>query len=178
MNKIFIQDKHFELFIRKEEIDAAISEMAEKMNRDLEGKDVIFLVILNGAFMFASDLLKQITFQCIVSFLRLVSYSGTSSTGEVTKIIGINEDVAGKTIVILEDVIDSGLTIQHILKQLETSKAAEIKIAALLLKQLNNTGQVRTDYTGFMIPGDFVVGYGLDYNGYGRNLKSIYKITD
>lgn len=178
MNKIFIQDKYFELFIRKEKIDAVISVMAEQMNRDLMKKDVIFLVILNGAFMFASDLLKLITFQCMVSFLKLVSYNGASSTGEITRLIGINEDFAGKTVVILEDVIDSGLTVQYILKQLEACGAAEIKIAALLLKQLNSKVQVRTDYTGFKIPGDFVVGYGLDYNGYGRNLKSIYKITN
>jgi len=145
------------------------------MNTDLAEKDVLFLGILNGAFMFASDLLKRITFTCSISFLKLVSYKGTSSAGSVNRLIGLNEDIAGKTVVILEDIIDSGLTIENTMKQLKGYEPEEIKIAALLVKRENISKEVVIDYAGIEIPNDFVIGYGLDYNGYGRNLKDIYK---
>jgi hypoxanthine phosphoribosyltransferase len=176
MNKITIQDKHFELFLTHEKIFEAVRQIAEKMNSELAGKDVIFLGVLNGAFIFASDLLKLISFQCRISFLKLVSFQGTSSTGAVTRLIGLNEDITGKIVVVLEDIVDSGLTMDNTMQLLKELEPAEIRVAALLLKSANYRQKVIVDYIGFEIPNDFIVGYGLDYNGYGRNLINIYKL--
>jgi len=178
MNKITIQDKHFELLIPHEKISHAIVNIANRMNNELADKNVLFLGILNGSFMFASELLQLINFQCRVSFLKLVSYQGSASSGAIKRLIGINEDIAGKVVVVLEDVIDSGLTITDIIQQLKGSEPAEIRIAALFIKPENFHQNVKVDYTGLEIPGDFIIGYGLDYNGYGRNLMNIYKIID
>ena len=178
MDIIRLLDKEFKLSVTAEEIHNAIKNIAEKLNKDLENKDVIFLGILNGAFMFASDLLRHITFECQISFLKLASYQGTSNSGTVKRLIGINENLANKTVVVIEDIVDSGITIEHIIKQLKGYEPAEIKIATLLLKPDAYNKSVELDYVGMKIPNDFIVGYGLDYNGYGRNLQNIYSIIN
>jgi hypoxanthine phosphoribosyltransferase len=178
MNRITIQDKHFELFIPQTKINDAICRIADRMNRELKDKDVIFLGILNGAFMFASQLLGLIHFQCRISFLKLVSYQGTSSTGTIKRLIGLNEDISGKVVVVLEDIVDSGLTVSNALQQLKGFEPAEIRIATLLMKPANFHHEEQVHYVGLEIPGVFIIGYGLDYNGYGRNLLDIYKIID
>ena len=178
MNVIKLLDKEFKLSITAEEIDTATKNIADRINKDLNNKDVIFLGILNGAFMFASDLLRHITFNCQISFLKLASYQGTSNSGTVKRLIGINENIANKTVVVIEDIVDSGITIEHIIKQLNGYEPADIKIATLLLKPEAYSKAVKLDYIGMEIPNDFIVGYGLDYNGYGRNLQNIYSITN
>ncbi len=178
MDKIIIQDKHFKLLIPHEKISSAIGRIANRMNSELTGKDVLFLGILNGAFMFASELLQLISFPCRISFMKLVSYKGTSSTGTIKRLIGLNENINGKIVVVLEDIIDSGLTIKNIIQQLNGLDPAEIRIATLLIKQENFHENLKVDYTGLEIPDVFIIGYGLDYNGYGRNLLNIYKIID
>ena len=178
MNQITIQEKHFELFIPHEKIKGAIRKIARSMNKELADKDVIFLGILNGAFMFASKLLEQIHFQCRISFLKLVSYQGTSSSGSIKRLIGLNEDISGKIVVVLEDIVDSGLTISNTMQQLKGFEPAEIRIAALFIKPTNFHQKLKVNYIGLEIPDDFIIGYGLDYNGYGRNLLNIYKIID
>lgn len=176
--KVSVLDKNFEIFIDSERIHKAVLGMANRMNDDLKGKDVIFLGILNGSFMFASDLYKLIQVPSQISFLKLASYQGTSSSGNVKRLIGINEDLIGKTVVVLEDIVDTGITIDNIIKQLKGYEPAEIKLATLLLKPEALQTEVSLDYVGIEIPNDFIIGYGLDYNGYGRNLADIYKITE
>jgi hypoxanthine phosphoribosyltransferase len=178
MDRIQLLDKEFKLSISAEEINVAIKKIAGQINNDLKNKDVIFLGILNGAFMFASDLLRHITFECQISFLKLASYQGTSNSGTVKRLIGINENIANKTVVVVEDIVDSGITIEHIIKQLNGYEPAEIKIATLLLKPDAYNKSVELDYVGMEIPNDFIVGYGLDYNGFGRNLQNIYSIIN
>lgn len=178
MNRIAIQDKHFELFITNKKINDAIQKIAGSMNKELAEKDVLFLGILNGAFMFASQLLALINFQCRISFLKLVSYKGTASSGTIKRLIGLNEDISGQVVVVLEDIVDSGLTLSSIKQQLKGFEPAEIRFAALLMKPARFHHEVQVNYIGLKIPDDFVIGYGLDYNGYGRNLQDIYKIID
>lgn len=172
-----IHDQEFEVFIPNGEIRRVISEMAAKINRDLAGRDVIFLGILNGAFMFASDLIREITLDCQISFLKLASYAGTSSTGTVKRLIGINEDIYRKTVVILEDIVDTGITLENIIKQLKGYEPEEIRVATMLFKPGAYTKDLKLDYVGIEIPNDFVLGYGLDYKGYGRNLDDLYRVV-
>lgn len=178
MNSIKLHDKYFEPFIRFEKIDNAINKIADNINRDIEGQTPIFLVILNGSFMFAGDLLKKIDLSCEVSFVKLTSYVGTKSSKEVKQLIGFNEDIKGRTIIIVEDIIDSGITMGNVLGQLEKMGAADVRIATLLFKPNAFEKSYKIDYIGIEIPNDFIVGYGLDYNNLGRNLRDIYKIIE
>jgi hypoxanthine phosphoribosyltransferase len=173
-----IHDRDFELFIPNSRIRSVISAMAESMNRDLEGKEVIFMGILNGAFMFAAELIKHVAPNCQITFLKLASYASTSSTGTVKRLIGINEDIAHKTVVILEDIVDTGITLEDIIKQLRGYEPYEIRVATLLHKPDAYLKDIVLDYVGLEIPNDFVVGFGLDYKGYGRNLPDIYRVLD
>ena len=173
-----IHGREFELFIPNSRISSAIRDMAARISRDLEGKDVIFMGILNGAFMFAAELIRQITPDCQITFLKLASYTGTSSTGTVKRLIGINEDIKNKTVVILEDVVDTGITLENIIKQLNGYEPAEIRVATLLFKPDAYLKDIPLDYVGLEIPNEFVVGYGLDYEGFGRNLSDIYKVLE
>ena len=173
-----IQDKKFSLSIDAKTIQSVVSEIAEKMNKDLASKEVLFIAILNGSFMFASDLFKKIDLICRVSFVKNSSYDGTQSTGEIVQLIGLNEDIKDKTIVIVEDIVDSGSTLNSIVRYLEKSQPSEIKIATLLFKPEAYKFDQRIDYIGFNVPNQFVVGYGLDYNGFGRNLENIYTEID
>ena len=137
----------------------------------------MFLGILNGAFLFAADLFRQIDFPARISFVKLASYEGTSSSGFIKELIGWNEDIKNKTIVVIEDIVDTGNTLERIVDELVIRKASEIKIATLLYKPDAYTRNIPLDYVGFEIPNDFVVGYGLDYDGFGRNLPSVYTLV-
>jgi hypoxanthine phosphoribosyltransferase len=178
MDKIKILDKEFAITITNGKIQETVERMAGMMNNDLKGKDIVFLGILNGAFMFVTDIIRRIELNCEISFVKLATYGGSSSTGCVKVLIGLDERITGKTVVILEDIIDSGMTIDDVLKQLRGYDPKEIIIATLLIKPSRLKTNIKPDYTGFEIPGDFVVGYGLDYRGYGRNLINIYTIIN
>ena len=178
MDSIKVLDKTFERFIPEAQIQETIARIASEINRDLAGKDPLFLAILNGSFMFAGDLFQKITIPCRISFVKMASYLGTGSTGQVHQLIGLQESVAGRNIVILEDIIDTGLTIFKLLEHLETLKPAEIRIVTLLYKPDAFKADFPIDYVGIKIPNKFVVGYGLDYNGYGRNYPEIYRLKE
>jgi len=178
IKRVTVLNKNFEIFIESSKIHLVVEKMAKQMNEDLQDKDVIFLGILNGSFMFASDLYKLITIPSQISFLKLASYQGTSTSGNVKRLIGINEDLIGKTVVVLEDIVDTGITMENIIKQLLGYEPAEIKIATFLFKPDAMQTKIKLDYVGMEIPNDFIIGYGLDYNGFGRNLADIYKISN
>jgi len=178
MKTIQLLDRKFALSIPSATIQQAVKRVAEQINKDLEGKSPIFVCVLNGAFMFAADLLKLLTIPCEVSFVKLSSYSGILSTGAVKEVIGLNEDIQGRTIVIVEDIIDTGLTMQKIIDSLQRFHPAEIKVASFLSKPEALQVDVPQDYVAIEIPNEFIVGYGLDYNGFGRNLTDIYTVTE
>lgn len=173
-----ILDKSFENYITRDEIQSQVKRVAEELNQDLQEQDVVFLAVLNGSFMFASDLMKNIRLESEISFIKLGSYSGTKSTGVVDEFIGLTIDLANKTVVIVEDIVDTGKTLEKIMKMLEDSRAKSIKLCTLLFKPDAFKGDFHPDYIGFSIPNAFVVGYGLDYNEKGRNLDAIYQIKD
>lgn len=176
MNEIKVLDREFSEYITEDEIQSRITAMAEKITDDLQGQDVLFFGILNGAFLFAADIFRQIKLNAQISFIKLASYEGTGSTGKIKELIGWNEDISGKTVVVIEDIVDTGNTLERIIGELTLRKASDVKICTLLFKPDAYTKDIPIDYIGFEIPNNFVVGYGLDYEGYGRNLKSIYKI--
>jgi hypoxanthine phosphoribosyltransferase len=178
MYKITLLDKQFSLFIPSEKIQKEVQRIADMINDDLKNEDVIFIGILNGAFMFASDLVRKINFNVQVSFVKLTSYQETQSAGKVKSLIGINEDLKDKTVVIIEDIIDTGNTIESIIRQIKGFRPRQVFVATLLLKTELYTKEIKLDYVGFHIPKDFVVGYGLDYQGLGRNLRGLYKIEE
>jgi hypoxanthine phosphoribosyltransferase len=176
MKEIRILDKTFREFISEDTIKSRIQELALQINKDLAGKDVVFLGILNGAFLFAADLFRQVTIDARISFIKLASYQGTTSQGLIKELIGWNEDINSKTIVVIEDIVDTGNTLERIVDELVIRKASEIRIAALLYKPDAYNKKIPLHYIGFEIPNDFVVGFGLDYDGYGRNLPSVYTL--
>ncbi len=178
--KIKIRDKEFELRITSSTIQEAVSSLAKKLNQDLSNadKEVVFIGILNGSFMFASDLFKQISICCKITFLKLASYQGTQSTGIVKSLIGINENIKNKIVVVLEDIVDTGETLENIISQLRGYEPAEIRIATFLFKPKAYAKTISIDYVGIEIPNNFVIGYGLDYDGYGRNLPEIYSLVN
>jgi len=176
MSIIQIEDKKFKLYIPEKEILKSIQEIAEKINDDLVDKNPLFICILNGAFMFASDLMKAISIPCEITFIKLSSYHGTTTSGKIKEIIGLNEDITKRNIVVIEDIIDTGFTMEFIINSLKSKGANEIQIAALLLKPDALQRDLKIDYAGIKIPNDFIIGYGLDYNGYGRNLRDIYTL--
>lgn len=176
-NKIKILDKEFSIFISATEIEAAVDKVAQRINTDLKEKNPLFIVILNGAFMFASDLMKKITLDCEVSFVKLSSYAGTSSSQNVKKLIGINEELHGRSIIIVEDIIDTGLTMEKLIADIQKLQPESIRLATCLFKPNAFQKSYPIDYVGIEIPNDFIVGYGLDYDGYGRNYPEIYKIV-
>jgi hypoxanthine phosphoribosyltransferase len=178
MDRVKVLDKEFKLAISAEQIENALDDLASRMNQDLRDKKVLFLGILNGSFVFAADLFRKINFDCQITFLKLASYQGTSSSGKIKRLIGMNEDIKDHTIIILEDIVDTGHTLDNIIKQLKGYEPAEIKIATLLYKPDAFQHDIKLDYVGLEIPNDFIIGYGLDYNGYGRNLKQIYSIIE
>lgn len=176
MKTITVKDKTFKLSITADEISQAVDRLAAELNRDLEGRNPLFLVVLNGAFIFAADLYRKITIESEISFVKLASYSGTSSTSDVKELIGLNERLKGRNIVILEDIIDTGTTMQYLINKLYYLGVNDVKLAALLFKPGAFRESFRIDYLGMEIPNEFIVGYGLDYDGFGRNYADIYKI--
>jgi len=176
MKEIHILDKNFREMITEQAIQQRIGELAEQMNKDLKDKDVVCLGILNGAFLFAADLFRRFTIPARISFVKLASYEGTKSSGTIKELIGWNEDIKGKTVVVLEDIVDTGHTLERIMDELVMRKASEIRIATAFFKPGAYRSNISLDYVGFEIPNDFVVGYGLDYDGYGRNLPSVYTL--
>lgn len=173
---VTIKDKQFEKFIDFQHIQASIRQIADKIDNDLSGKNPIFVAVLNGAFMFAAELMKEVAVPCEITFVRLASYQGTSTTNKVQEVLGLNESIENRTVVIVEDIVDSGNTMVALKKELNKYNPKEIKIATLLLKPDALKQEIVLDYVALEIPNDFIVGYGLDYDGYGRNLKDIYKI--
>jgi hypoxanthine phosphoribosyltransferase len=179
MNRVKLWDKVFEKSISNETIQKAIRKMAVEMRPALEGRNTLFICILNGSFMFASDLIKELELpDSEITFLKLSSYNGTNSTGKVRKLIGLDEDIKGRNIVVLEDIVDSGHTIVNVVKQLKGKEVADVKVATMLFKPDAVQTDIKPDYTGIEIPNDFIVGYGLDYDGLGRNLKDIYSLVE
>lgn len=179
METVQVLDKTFKLSISEEDIQKRVTEIAQQMNKDLEGKSPLFVCILNGAFMFASDLFKQITVaNASITFFRLSSYVGTKSTGKIKLIMGFTEDLENRTVVILEDIVDTGVTMQNTIEQVKAHKPKEIYIASLVHKPEAAKVPVKLDYVGFNIPNKFIVGYGLDYDLMGRNLPAIYTLAE
>jgi len=178
MSEIWIKDKKFSLFLSEKEIQNGINNVAESIRQDFKEKDPLFICVLNGAFMFASDLIKQLDFHCELCFIRLKSYEGTKTEGKIKEIFGLIEDIENRNVVILEDIIDTGHTMNSLINQLSKRKPASLRVATLLLKPDALQLDVKPDYIAIEIPNDFIVGYGLDYEGHGRNLRNIYKICD
>ena len=176
MKQVTIEDKTFGIYIQDQDIQQAIQTIANQMNVLYADKKPIFISVLNGAFMFTADLLKKIEVPCELSFIKLSSYSGTTSTGTVKEIVGLQEEISGRDLIVIEDIIDTGITMQKIISQLELKNPASIRIATLLLKPDSVKVPVKTDFVCFSIPDKFVVGYGLDLNGIGRNLPDIYQL--
>jgi len=178
MHKIKVEDREFEIFLENDTINKRIRLLGIQMNVDYEDKCPLFIGILNGSFLFMADLIKEINVPCEVAFMRVASYDGTSSTGKVKELIGLPDDIAGRDIVVVEDIVDTGLTLTHIIKTLKEKNPASLRVASLLLKPTALKHEIQElDYIGFEIPNEFVVGYGLDYNGLGRNLTDIYRAT-
>lgn len=178
MESIQVKDKKFSISITEEEILKEVNRVAEEINRDLKDKNPLFLSVLNGSFMFTADLMKRITIPCEISFVKLASYQGISSTGKITEVIGVNEDISGRCVVIVEDIVDTGLTMQRLLETLGTRNPKEIHIATLLVKPDKLQVPLDIKYVAMNIPNDFIVGYGLDYDGLGRNYKDIYTVIN
>lgn len=174
---IHLHDKTFERFISAEEIDFAIANMAKQMDDDFFDDVPVFIGVLNGSFMVLSDLMKHYRGMCEVSFVKVASYSGTESTNEVKELIGINENLEGKTVVIVEDIIDTGNTIVVLKEMFRQLNVKHLKIATLFLKPDAYKKDIKIDYVGMRIPDKFIVGFGLDYDGLGRNLSDVYKLA-
>ena len=172
-----MHDKEFEPYLSEEEIKNKIQEMANSINRDYAGKRPLFIAILNGSFMFAADLFKAVTIDAEICFIKLASYKGTKSSGQVITAIGLDTDLIDRHVIILEDIVDTGKTLSEFLPQLQHHHPASLKIAALLHKPEATVYPIKVDYLGFSIPNKFVLGYGLDYDGLGRNIKEIYQLV-
>lgn len=177
-NIIQAHDLKFKPFIEADRIAEAVNKMGQALKADYADKKPLFICVLNGAFVFAADLLRACQFPCEVAFVRLASYHGTNSTGKVTTIFGLDIPVKNRHVVVVEDIVDSGLTISHFLEELNSYQPASLRLAVLLIKPNALQVDIRPHYFGFEISNEFVVGYGLDYNGLCRNLPSIYIRTD
>lgn len=177
MSTVRVKDKNFALYLSAAEIKKRVGEVAAQISHDVLGKNPLFLSVLNGSFVFAADLLRGIEGECEISFVRLSSYQGMESTGTVRQLIGLNKDIAGRLVVVVEDIIDSGETMKELLQMLHDKNVADVKVVSLLVKPANLKVDIPIDYRCFDIPNDFIVGYGLDYDGYGRNLADIYVVS-
>ena len=177
-DKIIIKEKHFELFITNNEIADIVTIIANKLNQ-IKIKNPLFIAILNGSFLFAADIIRNITIpNSEISFIKLTSYSGTNTTGKVKQLLGINGDISGRNVIILEDIIDTGITLEEVINLLQNENVANIKVATLLFKPDAYKKNIKIDFIGKSIPNNFVVGYGLDYDEIGRNLPHIYKLKE
>jgi hypoxanthine phosphoribosyltransferase len=178
MSLIRVHDKTFEPYLSAAQIDAAIKKLADQINKDYSGKKPLFISILNGSFMFASDLFKKLTIEAEICFIKLASYKGTKSTGHVITAIGLDIDLIQRHVIIIEDIVDTGKTLDQFLPQLRYQQPSSLKICALLHKPAATVYPIQIDYLGFSIPDKFVVGYGLDYDGLGRNIPEIFKLVE
>jgi hypoxanthine phosphoribosyltransferase len=177
MAMVKVHDKSFETYLSENTILQRVKELAEAISKDYAGKRPLFIVILNGSFMFAADIFKHLTLEAELCFIKLASYKGMKSSGKVVTSIGLEEDLFGKDVIILEDIVDTGKTLHHFLPKLIHQQPKSLKIATLLHKPEATEHPLTLDYVGFQIPNKFVVGYGLDYDGLGRNLKEIYQLV-
>ncbi len=177
MKTIRVKDKRFAVSIPAEKIQQEIRRVASEITRDYEGQDPLFVAVLNGSFMFAADLLREVTIPCEISFVKLASYEGLSSSGSVNEVLGLGADIANRPVIILEDIVDTGLTMVHLLESLKRHNPKSIDICSLLVKPEKLQEKLDIRYCAMEIPNDFIVGYGLDYDGFGRNLKDIYTIV-
>ncbi len=178
MSRVKIKDKTFETSISETEIKQRIREVAARINKDMAGKNPLFLSVLNGAFIFTADLLREITVPCEVSFVKLASYQGITSTGKVHEVIGINEDLTGRNVIIVEDIVDTGRTMKQMIESLGTRNLGSVDICTLFVKPDKLEEPLDIKYSCFSIPNEFIVGYGLDYDQQGRNLKDIYTLVE
>jgi hypoxanthine phosphoribosyltransferase len=177
MATVRIKDKTFETSIPEQEIKDRVKDLAKKISKDMEGCNPLLLAVLNGSFIFAADLMREIDIPCEISFVKLASYQGITSTGKVKEVIGINEDLTNRTVIIVEDIVESGLTIKRMVETLGTRNPKSVHICTLLQKPERLEVPLDIDYVAFRIPNDFIVGYGLDYDGQGRQLKDIYTLV-
>lgn len=178
MNQVEVNGKTFRISIPEAEIKKRVKEVAEEISRDMEGKNPLLLAVLNGAFVFAADLIREITIPCEISFVKLASYQGTTSTGTIKEVMGINEDLAGRHVIIVEDIVDTGLTMKRMTETLGTRNPASVSICSLLVKPDKLKVDLNLKYVAFRIPNQFILGYGLDYDQQGRGLKDIYTICE
>lgn len=178
MSVIHVKGKTFKTFIPEEEILKRIRVVADRINHDMEGKNPLFLAILNGSFVFAADLLRMINIPCEISFVKLASYEGTASTGEIKEVVGINTDLRGRTVIVVEDIVETGNTLRHLVEMLRNQHTESVKVCSLLLKPECMRVPLDIDYVVMEIPNDFILGYGLDYDQQGRNLRDIYTIVE
>ena len=176
MSIVKIKDKSFRVSIPEAEIKNRVKLLAQQMSKDMEGKNPLFLAVLNGSFVFAADLMREMTIPCEISFVKLASYQGTTSTGKIKEVIGINEDLSGRTVVIVEDIVESGQTMKRMIESLGTRNPASVQICTLFFKPEKLKEDLTLDYVAFRIPDDFILGYGLDYDPQGRGLKDVYTI--
>ena len=177
MKSVTVRDKTFELSISSESIQKRIEELAARISSDLKGKCPLFICVLNGSFIFTADLFKRISIEAEITFIRVSSYQGTQSSGVVKSIVGISDSLKGRTIVIVEDIVDTGDTAVYLIDEIKKQNPEKIYFTSLLLKPKALRHDIKVDYTGFEVPNDFLVGYGLDYDGLGRNLQDIYKLV-
>ena len=178
MGVVKIKDKSFETSITEAEIKQRVKAVAEQINHDMAGKNPLLLAVLNGAFVFAADLMRELTIPCEISFVKLASYQGVTSSGTVKEVIGINENLAGRTIIIVEDIVESGLTMKRMIESIGTRNPASVHICTLLLKPDRLQVPLDIEYVAFSIPNDFILGYGLDYDQQGRQLRDIYPLKE
>ncbi len=176
MGVVKIKDKTFETSISEAAIKQRVKELGRQISADLEGVNPLFMAVLNGSFIFAADLLREVTVPCEVTFVKVASYDGTASTGQVRQLIGVDRDLTGRTVVIVEDIIESGLTMRKIIDELKDRHAERVLICTLSMKPDRLQQPLDIQYVAFILPNDFIVGYGLDYDQQGRQLKEIYKL--
>jgi hypoxanthine phosphoribosyltransferase len=177
MQLIQVHDKKFTPFLSAQQLEEQIKRVASEINRDYSGKRPLFIAILNGSFMFAADLFKEIAVEAEICFIKLASYKGVKSSGQVITAIGLDTELVGRDIIVIEDIVDTGKTLSEFLPQLHHHHPASLKIAALLHKPDAMVHPIQIDYLGFTVPNKFLLGYGLDYDGLGRNLKEIYQLV-
>ena len=177
MGTIQVKDRVFDVFLKEEDIQKEIKRVASEINRDYKDKEPLFLCVLNGSFMFAADLLKDVNVPCNVSFVKVASYQGTDTTGKVKELMGLQESVEGRHVIIVDDIVDTGYTMRDVLDSLAEKNAASVNVCALLCKPDKLKVDINLKYLAMNIPNGFIVGYGLDYDGFGRNSRDIYKIV-
>lgn len=178
MQPVTLKDKQFKPYIPADELQRIVARLGEQISSDYASKSPVFLIVLNGAFMFGADLMKHIDLTCRVSLIKVSSYQGMQSTNTVSELIGLNESIENEDVVIVEDIVDTGVTMDHLLSTFKDKKPKSLAICSLLFKPDKFTKNFKIDYIGKSIPNEFVVGYGFDYEGYGRNLPCLYSVKE